>query len=309
LASHPWTQRPYTGPADQTIMTSLSEAAPSENLHIFDLPYRFSSWAFDDPKNVGLWFADSGQLIAWAVMQIPFWSIDYALAPSMPTGLHSQVLEWADNRAHALLNTPSGLPCWYINAFSWQEQRILDLKKAGFACQSEVGADSWSKVFLERPADLPVNDYRISPGFSIRPLLGESEVAAYVELHRTVFESKNMTVSWRSRTLHHPTYRPDLDIVVAVPDGRLAAFCIGWLHQSPGQPPIAQIEPLGCHPDFRRYALGRLALAEGLRRLQASGASRIYVETDNYRSTAFDLYESFGFHVIQEVYVFRKDYG
>jgi ribosomal protein S18 acetylase RimI-like enzyme len=106
----------------------------------------------------------------------------------------------------------------------------------------------------------------------------------------------------RQRCLRYH-YRPDLDVVVAAPDGRLAAFCIGWLQGTDGQ-----IEPLGCHADFRRYALGRVALAEVLRRLHTAGAERIYVETDNYRDTAFRLYESMGFNVIREVLVYRKDY-
>jgi hypothetical protein len=39
------------------------------------------------------------------------------------------------------------------------------------------------------------------------------------------------------------------------------------------------------------------------------GAQTTFVETDNYRNTAFRLYESFDFQVIQNVLVYRKDYG
>jgi hypothetical protein len=35
----------------------------------------------------------------------------------------------------------------------------------------------------------------------------------------------------------------------------------------------------------------------------------MYVETDNYRDEAFRLYESVGYRVIQDVLVYRKDYG
>jgi ribosomal protein S18 acetylase RimI-like enzyme len=41
--------------------------------------------------------------------------------------------------------------------------------------------------------------------------------------------------------------------------------------------------------------------------LQAHGAQQVYVETDNYRNTAFALYQSLGFRLAQEVLVFRKD--
>ena len=53
----------------------------------------------------------------------------------------------------------------------------------------------------------------------------------------------------------------------------------------------------------------RTALTEGLRRLHAHGAQNIYVETDSFRNTAFALYESVGFEVIQDVLVYRKDYA
>jgi len=151
--------------------------------------------------------------------------------------------------------------------------------------------------------------YPLPAGFTLRLLAGESEVETYVALHRAVFQTKNMTVEWRKRTLIHPDYIPELDIVVVAPDGRLAAFCIGWLDKSPGGENIGQIEPLGCHSDFRRYALGRVALCEILRRLQQLGAGQIFVETDSYRNTAFRLYESVGFRVLRHGLVYGKDYN
>lgn len=162
---------------------------------------------------------------------------------------------------------------------------------------------------MQRDAQEPIRQYPIPKGFTVRPLAGEGEIAAYVALHQETFETKNMTLAWRFRTLQHPAYTPDLDIVIAAPDGRLGAFCIGWLMREVGGDLIGQIEPLGCHPDFRRYALGRLALAEVLHRMQALGISSIFVETDNDRKTALALYKSLGFQVIQDVRVFRKNYG
>jgi ribosomal protein S18 acetylase RimI-like enzyme len=194
-------------------------------------------------------------------------------------------------------------------AFSGQAERLRDLEQAGFQCQANVGEASWSKVFLRRPGDLPVKAYPPRPGYIVRPLAGEKEVEAYVELHRTVFGSKNMTVDWRLRTLQHPGYTSELDLVVAAPDGRLGAFCICWLNTLVEAGPIGQVEPLGCHPDFTHLALGRVALAEGLRRLQSLGAKNIYVETDSYRNLAFRLYESFDFQVTQDVLIYRKDYA
>jgi mycothiol synthase len=303
----PIISRPYLGEEDKTRIADLVNSFPEENLHTADLPYRLSSWALDKAGNARLWL-DEDRLVAWAVMQTPFWTIDVALHPAAPPEFHRDILAWADCRAQELVDSGYGHPAWYINVFEDQASRIKDLEAAGFASQANVGEDSWSKVYLQRPGQLEVKQFRLPQDFALRPLQGEDEVEAYVELHQSVFESKNMTAAWRRRALHHPAYRPDLDLVVAAPDGRLAAFCIGWLTQSSALEIRGQVEPLGCHQDFRKYALGRVVLAEVLRRLQMHGVRQIFVETDNYRSTAFALYESLGFHLLRNVLVYRKDY-
>ncbi|MEW5868380.1 MAG: GNAT family N-acetyltransferase [Chloroflexota bacterium] len=301
----PFTQRSYSGEADKLHMAALARQHAQEHLHVVDLPYRLSSWALNDPQNAVLWYDQDQQLAAWAVLQTPFWTVDYACRPSAEAELHPQILRWADQRAREIANTAFGVPAWFVVVFADQAGRIADLEQAGFACQADVGEDSWSKVLLRRPAQEPVKVYQPPAGYTVRPLAGVGEVPGYVALHQAVFESKNMRSEWRAHTLQHPAYQPDLDLVVQAPDGRLAAFCIGWLDETSG---AGQVEPLGCHADFRRYALGRVALSHVLQRLQARGAREIFVETDNYRNTAFRLYESFGFAVIQDVLVYRKDY-
>jgi ribosomal protein S18 acetylase RimI-like enzyme len=303
-----FTRHSFINETDKFRMANLARQYADDNLHVTDLPYRFSSWAFDQPENISQWFDSQDELAAWAVLQGPWWSIDYACRSDEEANLHLEILEWADQRARALQGTGQGRPMWFVNVFSCQKERIRQLEEAGYRCQADVGEDSWSKVLMRLDGQTFIRDYAPPPGFVVRPLKGEEEVHAYVELHRSVFESKTMTPEWRSRTLRHPAYRPGLDLVVEAPDGRLAAFCIAWLDKSLDGSLVGQIEPLGCHKDFRRYALGRIVLAEGLRRLQTAGAKDIFVETDNYRNTAFRLYESFGFRMTQDVLVYRKDY-
>jgi mycothiol synthase len=298
-------QRPFSGEADKYNMSALARQFPADNLHVIDLPYRLSSWGLDDPNNIGLWFDEHEQLTGWAVLQSPFWTIDYVCHPSAESTLHREIMAWADQRAQAASKTPTGHPAWFVTVCAGQTNRILDLEMAGFRCQADVGEDSWSKVLMQRSVQLPVKVYKPPSGFTVRCLTGEDEVPAYVELHQSVFESKNMTVDWRLRTLRHPDYRRDLDIVVETPDGRLSAFCVCWFDETHYQ---GQVEPLGCHKDFRQYALGRVALSEGLHRLQSLEAKNIFVETDSYRNTAFRLYESFDFRTINDVLVYRKDY-
>jgi ribosomal protein S18 acetylase RimI-like enzyme len=296
-------EHPFSGDADKHKLSALAREFASDNLHVIDLPYRLSSWALDDPDNACLWLDENEKLVGWAILQTPFWTLDYVIHPAAKDILHAEILAWADERAQAILNTPFGHPAWYAMVFEDQIRRIRDLEDAGFACQSDVGEDSWSKVLMQRSTSARVKVYQPPVGYTVRTLKGEEEAEAYVELHRSVFESTNMTADWRLRTIHHPAYLKDLDIVVQAPDCQLVAFCVGWFDDFLK---AGHIEPLGCHKDYRRYALGRVALSETLRRLQSLGAETIYVETDSYRNTAFRLYEFFDFQVIKNVLVYRK---
>ncbi|MDQ2996728.1 MAG: hypothetical protein M3R61_06680, partial [Chloroflexota bacterium] len=96
------------------------------------------------------------------------------------------------------------------------------LEDAGFHSQADVGENSWTKVLFQRVAT-PLPEYRPAPaGFRIRSLNGHAEVDAYVALHRAVFQSESMTSAWRQRTVAHPAYLPQLDLVAADADGQLA---------------------------------------------------------------------------------------
>ena len=302
-------QRAYQGDSDILRMTALVHIDPAAHAHVVDLPYRFSSWAFDDTENVCLWEDERGQLLAWAVLQFPFWTIDYAYQPTAPAKIHQQILSWADQRAQQLGDSSPERPMWFVNVFEEQVQRRAELEAAGFASQAEKGEDSWFQLILERSANTPAPEAGMPPGFISRPLRGAAEVEAYVMLHRVAFQSENMTTGWRLRTLQHPAYRADLDLMAVAPDGRLAGFCVCWFDQhGPNGRPTGQVEPLGVHPDFQGQGLARAILAEGVRQLHQLGAERVLVETDNYRPAAIALYESAGFHMTRKVLVYRKDY-
>lgn len=297
--------RPFRGPRDWAPMAAVVHARPADHLHVVDLPYRLCSWALDDPENCALWEGAGGQVLAWAALQSPFWSIDYALHPAAPPEALGAVLAWAERRALAARGTASARPAWYISAFADHPHREA-LEAAGFRSQADVGDNSWTKVLFRRDA-LPAGRPP-PPGFTIRPLGGAAEVDAYVALHRAVFESESMTAGWRRCVLAHPAYRPDLDLVLVDAEGRLAGFCVGWLSAPGALPaPAGQIEPMGIRADLRGRGLGRALLGACLDRLAGAGAASVVVETDNYRDAAFQLYASAGFRVARDVLVYRKD--
>jgi len=292
---------------DSQIMIQLACLSHQNNFHIIDLPYRLSSWALDSNENGQLWY-EGDQLVAWAILQTPFWSVDFVIDPQFEESLFLIILDWVDQQASSLINSPYGRPSWYFHVFRDQLNRISTLENKGYRSQENIGEDSWSKVLMKRFNHPLKIMYKPKPGYIVRPLAGDEEIPSYVQLHQTVFGSKNMQASWRSRMRTIPQYFSDLDIVVESPDGRLVAFCIGWIMEDEHNQLHGQIEPLGCHPDYRHLALGRVALCEVMNRLLKRGVNSIRVETDNYRDTAFRLYQSFDFEVDRDVLIFRKDF-
>jgi ribosomal protein S18 acetylase RimI-like enzyme len=306
----PLLQRTFDGSAaDWAQMKAVIDAQPSDHLHVVDLPYRFCSWAFDAPANCALWEDANGRVLAWAVFQSPFWSIDYAVHPLAPPNTLHTILAWVDQRAQAIQDTPFARPIWFINGFTGHAHGQV-LEDAGFHSQADVGEDSWTKVLFQRGAT-PLPAHRPLPeGFRIRSLNGHAEVDTYVALHRAVFQSESMTSGWRHRTVAHPDYLPQLDLVATDADDQLAGFCVGWFaSQGPQGQPSGQIEPMGIREDMRGRGLGRALMTECLARMAAVGATSVFVETDNYRDAAFNFYTAMDFRMLQHVTVYRKDYA
>jgi ribosomal protein S18 acetylase RimI-like enzyme len=201
--------------------------------------------------------------------------------------VEAQLFAWAMARFQEM-DQERGAPLPY-----WVEMRADDAERQALIRSHGFTLDEGStSVHLRRPlVNLP-EAAPLPDGVTIRPLAGESEIAAYVALHRAAFESESMTVEWRMQTLRTPQYRPELGIVAVASDGRLAGFLIGWLDETRQ---LAQIEPTGVHPDFRGVGLARAVLLEGLQRFQACGATEAFVETNSDRSPALQASQSIGF--------------
>lgn len=305
---------PFRGDIDLKSMLSLVRENPEPCVHVVDLPYRLSSWVMENPGNVALWEDKHGQLMAWAVLQTPFWILDFALHPSAPTDALATVLLWADGAAADLSATMYGRPEWYVAAKADSIEVDKGLQAAGYTSQKMV-EHPWTQVTMALPENALLPECPVKPGYQIRPLRGEEEIAAYVALHRAVFGTENMTESWRRQTLRQPDYRPELDLVIEDADGALAAFCISWVAQVPrylsgGVSGLCgQIEPFGVREDSRRAGLAWSLIAETVRRMRAAGVEKIIVQTDNYRDRAYNFYQAAGFRVIEDITIYRKSFA
>jgi len=160
-------------------------------------------------------------------------------------------------------------------------QRIECLKNEGFK-RELIESVYFSRSLKEIPHRIT-----IPPGFLIRPLAGEKEINAYVDLHQKAFGTDQMTIAFRHAIMTSPEYDPHLDLVVQNSEGCLVAFCVCQINESENKligERSGLTDPIGVHPDFRNFGLAKALINEGLLRLRSRGMdyARLGTSSDNF---------------------------
>ena len=125
--------------------------------------------------------------------------------------------------------------------------------------------------------------------------MGVALTCNVLELHRAVWAPSRLTLDAYERLRAAPGFLPDLDLVLVSPEETFASYCICWF-DAPSRSGV--FEPVGTHPDFQGRGLGRYVMREGLRRLQARGATTATVSTAAFNRRAIGLYEAVDFHEV-----------
>lgn len=275
--------RPYSGAADlHKLISFLVETRarqPMQRWHLGDLVWRmFYSSRFDPARCVRVWEDEQGKVVGFGWLYPPNGA---DLVPGDPA-LLPDMIAWADSSV-----SEGEL---YLATLDTSRDEVAYFESHGFERQSMYG------YHLVRSLDDTIDDAIPAPllpdGFTLRPLAGADEVEARAILHQQAFGTQNVTVDGYRNVTHAPLYQPDLDLVVFAPDGRMAAFCLGWLDEANR---VALFEPVGAHPDFRRMGLARAAMLEALRRMQARGMASVLVATGAENEASNGLYRSLGF--------------
>ncbi len=172
--------------------------------------------------------------------------------------------------------------------------RIELLQRHGFVPTGDTS------LRMRRALDEPIPPAMLSPGFAIRPLDGEREVEALVELHRAAFGTEYMTIGRRLSIMHAPEYDPTMDLVAVAPDGRLAAYCTCTVHAAENERTgkrEGSTDPVATHPAFQRLGLARALLLTGLALLKARGMETGWLGTSGANVGMQRAAEAAGFRV------------
>lgn len=303
----PVNRRSLKVPTDMAGTLVLADRSPLSLPHYADWPYRFASWALDEPENAQVWLDDAGRMLGWAVLQIPFWAIDCVVHPDAPPSLYREMLAWATAQAQTLAAAGAGRPMWFVSIAATCLRQRQVLEALGFVDLADAEEDPWSKLVFALPEQQSVPSVAVPAGMTIRSLRVPEEIDAYVALHREVFESESMTDAWRTRTTQMPGYQNALDLVLVSEAGELCGFCVAWIRARTTGEMVGQIEPLGIQEQHRGRRLSQALLAEAVRRLRERGAGQVFVETDRQREAAVTTYAALGFAVAHEIAVYRYD--
>ncbi|HEX5689745.1 MAG TPA: GNAT family N-acetyltransferase, partial [Roseiflexaceae bacterium] len=98
-------------------------------------------------------------------------------------------------------------------------------------------------------------------------------------------------------------YEGERDLFVRSPDGRGASACTIWFDPVNA---VGLFEPVATHPDFQGKGLGKAVMAEGLRRMKATGMRRAVLGFDPNNAPARALYTSMDFGAACYFTVARK---
>lgn len=257
---------------------------PSGGFHTLDLPYRLSSPAAQNPENRRLWKKRDGELVAAAVLQRQFSTIDLFIR-SDELALRREMMEWAELRLQKFADVESRTFGFLADSRNSNDQLLGQL---GWELQD------WHIKQLRLDSHEPEIVSSLPDNVKIRPLDPASEAGDYAELHRSAFNTRNMSADWRSSTLDHPAYRNEIDLVAEDERGSLVGFCIGWTARI-GDEIAGQIEPVGVLPEFHRMGVGKAILMQNITTMNDLGITPLWIDCESNNPASNALYTSVGF--------------
>jgi ribosomal protein S18 acetylase RimI-like enzyme len=295
--------RPYHDAADLARMIGFLEAINAGGLsmgyfHLGDLIWgMYQNTLFDPHENIRLW-ERAGLLVGFAWFDKPN-SVNMQIGPTLrgQGQLEAEMLEWAGERAHACqqgAQEPPMLWTWCMADDQWRDAFLVE---RGFA--------RGSYEMLHFHCDLmgPIADAPPPAQIVVRSVGGEHEYQERVDTHREVWQPSKVTLEAYRRLRAAPIYRPDLDLVAALPDGNFASYCICWLDAANQ---TGEFEPVGTRPAARGQGIGRAVIVEGLRRLRGAGARAAIVYTPRHNQPAQRLYLSAGFQIVSSEFLYGR---
>lgn len=254
--------------------------------HVGDIAWQFGLYMLPD-EPLAVWRAD-GRIVALG--SLARGELSLIVDPARPD-LVGEVMDWACSQHGRPPDT----------VVLDRETHLVDhLLAAGYT------PDPDEPFFLAHHRDLadlpPVP--ALPDGFRIRSVRGEEDIARRVDVHREVWAPSAFTEEkYRSLTVRWP-YSAAFDQVVEAPDGRFAAYVLGWYDDGNRS---GEFEPVGTLAEFRRMGLSRAVSLSVLHAFRDAGATTalVYARGDDGYPIPRQVYGSLGFRPHARTIMYR----
>ena len=286
-----------------------------------DVAWRLPGSAPKD--NIRLWFDDEGlAAFVWFEPNSPI-AFDLRTDLEFDHPLCQEIIDWCTERRLLI----PGMQPWLLDLRSMDDwvqaleedrpaqassKRYLqlialdtDVDRIRFLERNGFKASAHFAYSLTRSLSLSIPGVDLPDGMRLRHVLAE-DFPERVAVHRDSWFMSTFTMNNYLRIRAIAEYEPELDIVVEDSDGTFGSYCIGWVDRSLG---VGSFEPVGTRPAYRRRNLGQQVNYEGLRRMKAFGMSSAKIGTAGFNDSAFGLYTSCGFSLIDKERTYVKRLG
>ena len=256
---------------------------------IYPIRRSYSNWIPSRWENMKFGPGGDGEYLDEEDEYLKIWEIDdqiVALSRTQPSGecillihpeytSHSkQIIQWMQERVREVAESDEVK--MNITADDADTELVSALTDLGFKMDESDGDNQ------VRPVDAPIPEYSLPEGYTVRHAVDE-DYEKYLEVQSSVFgHMRHMTKKRYDLYRRASFYNEELDIVAVAPNGEFAAFCTGRIDPVSK---IAELEPVGTHPDHRKKGLAKVVILECLKRLEKSG----YVPTGVFRYDKYTI--------------------
>ena len=290
-----YTRRPYAGDADlracQAVCRAIERVYPYTTYHPCDIEW----WVYYNPINdldlIHLWEDEQDNLGGFVVLTLPYGEFEVYVHPqAQGTGLMAEMAAWGEAQVRQAVATQPDL----LNKFS--AIGAASVATSDHALRAWLAAQGYSQepmnIVFGQSLTVPLPAPRLPEGYTFLEAMRPEWVDKRADVHASAFHPSRMTAERYQHFMSAPSYDPTLDIVVVAPDGSFAAFAMTWVD---AELKMGEFEPVGTRTSEQRKGLGRAALLEGLRRLQARGMTHASVCCDAKKVGNVLFYQQAGF--------------
>lgn len=293
------TSTPVVASAHRLISELWPLFGAGAEMHVGDLYWALFHRRLPDPAAaVGLWRAD-GVLQALTVFPGRTWC-DVVFRPEhASSSLSEAIIDWAIRECRRKNPQPTEPLVLRIGRRVFSPERLAFLERLGFAPMNT----GYLALRVDAPA--PRQHRELPAGFVCRPLQ-PGDIPSRIAAYNLAFPGEDLSLDDYLGLRSCAGYDPSLDLVVVTASGAIASFCTLWLDEANR---VGLLEPVGCHPAYRRRGLTQFAIQEGLEHLWARGAKQAIVRVQSENLAARSLYFSCGFSIACMAYGHEKRIG